>query len=63
MRGDPADHSAADPTVFVTHSTHKLVAALSQTAYIHVETDGALSDPRRFNEAYASKPPHRHSTR
>ena len=41
MRGDPADHKG--PTVFATHSTHKLLAALSQASYIHVR-DGRGSD-------------------
>jgi arginine decarboxylase len=31
MRGDPASHPADGPTVFATHSTHKLLAALSQS--------------------------------
>ena len=30
MRGDPKDHTG--PTVFATHSTHKLLAALSQAS-------------------------------
>ena len=32
MRGDPASHPEDGPTVFATHSTHKLLAALSQTS-------------------------------
>ena len=37
MRGDPAAHRG--PTVFATHSTHKLLAALSQASYIHIRDD------------------------
>ncbi|MGH2611128.1 MAG: Orn/Lys/Arg decarboxylase N-terminal domain-containing protein, partial [Tepidiformaceae bacterium] len=36
MRGTPAEHPKDGPTVFATHSTHKLLAALSQTSYIHI---------------------------
>ena len=40
-------------TTFATHSTHKLLAALSQSSMIHVQnsTDGQL-DMTRFNEAF-----------
>ena len=41
-----------DPTVFATHSTHKLLAALSQASYIHIR-DGRRPIPHeRFNEAF-----------
>ena len=41
MRGDPASHRGA--TVFATHSTHKLLAALSQASYIHIRDGKVLS--------------------
>jgi len=50
MRGDPADHEG--PTVFATHSTHKLLAALSQASYIHVRDGKGAIDHARFNQAY-----------
>jgi arginine decarboxylase len=50
MRGDPADHKG--PTVFATHSTHKLLAALSQASYIHVRDGRGAIDHHRFNQAY-----------
>ena len=53
MRGDPATHPKDGPTVFATHSTHKLLAALSQTSYIHVREGRGAIDHGRFNEAYA----------
>jgi arginine/lysine/ornithine decarboxylase len=33
MHGDPKDHKG--PTIFATHSTHKLLAALSQASFLH----------------------------
>jgi arginine decarboxylase len=50
MRGDPAQHNG--PTVFATHSTHKLLAALSQASYIHVRDGRGAIDHHRFNQAY-----------
>lgn len=50
MRGDPATHTG--PTVFATHSTHKLLAALSQASYIHVRDGKGAIDHSRFNQAY-----------
>ena len=50
MRGDPAAHRG--PTVFATHSTHKLLAALSQSSYIHVRDGKGAIDHHRFNQAY-----------
>ena len=50
MRGDPAAHQG--PTVFATHSTHKLLAALSQASYIHVRDGKGAIDHHRFNQAY-----------
>ena len=55
MRGKPADHPADGPTVFATHSTHKLLAALSQTSYIHIRDGRGAIDHGRFNEAYCSQ--------
>jgi arginine/lysine/ornithine decarboxylase len=50
MHGDPAGHTG--PTVFATHSTHKLLAALSQASLLHVR-DGRSAIPHdRFNEAF-----------
>src|SRR4051794_28081174 len=50
MRGDPATHNGA--TVFATHSTHKMLAALSQSSYIHVRDGKGAIDHHRFNQAY-----------
>src|SRR3954471_20704149 len=50
MHGDPAGHTG--PTVFATHSTHKLLAALSQASLLHIR-DGRSPIPHaRFNESY-----------
>ena len=43
MRGEPGDHNG--PTVFATHSTHKLLNALSQASYIHVREGRTLTAP------------------
>jgi arginine decarboxylase len=50
MRGDPSAHHG--PTVFATHSTHKMLAALSQASYIHVRDGKGAIDHHRFNQAY-----------
>src|SRR5262245_5836857 len=50
MRGDPAQHQG--PTVFATHSTHKLLAALSQASFTHVRDGREAIDHHRFNQAY-----------
>jgi arginine decarboxylase len=55
MRGDPASHPKNGPTVFATHSTHKLLAALSQTSFIHIRDGKGSIDHGRFNEAYCSQ--------
>ena len=34
MRGDPRTRQG--PTIFATHSTHKMLAALSQASYTHI---------------------------
>lgn len=52
MRGDPADHDPAGPTVFATQSTHKLLAALSQASYIHIRNGKIPVEHSRFNESY-----------
>jgi arginine/lysine/ornithine decarboxylase len=50
MHGDPKDHNG--PTIFATHSTHKLLAALSQASFLHIR-DGRSAIPHaRFNESY-----------
>jgi arginine decarboxylase len=55
MRGDPSSHPDDGPTVFATHSTHKLLAALSLTSYIHVRDGRGAIEHARFNEAYGSQ--------
>jgi arginine decarboxylase len=50
MRGDPQDHKG--PTVFATHSTHKLLAAFSQASYIHVRDGKSAIDHHRMVQAY-----------
>ena len=50
MHGNPAEHKG--PTVFATHSTHKLLAALSQASLLHIR-DGRSAIPHaRFNESF-----------
>lgn len=50
MHGDPKDHKG--PTTFATHSTHKLLAALSQASFLHIR-DGRNAIPHaRFNESF-----------
>ncbi|TCF97309.1 arginine decarboxylase [Paraburkholderia strydomiana] len=52
MHGDPRDHDSSKPTVFATHSTHKLLTALSQASFIHVR-DGKNPIPHGlFNETF-----------
>ena len=48
-------HPKDGPTVFATHSTHKLLAALSQTSFIHIRDGRGAIDHGRFNEAYCSQ--------
>jgi arginine decarboxylase len=55
MRGEPAEHPQDGPTVFATHSTHKLLAALSQTSFIHIRDGRGRIDHGRFNEAYCAQ--------
>lgn len=51
MRGEP-DKNKNKPTVFATHSTHKLLNALSQGSFIHVRYGKKVIDEGRFNQAY-----------
>lgn len=46
-----------EPTVFATHSTHKLLNALSQASFIHIRNGRNAIDFNRFNQAY-----HMHAT-
>jgi arginine decarboxylase len=52
MHGDPAARDRNKPTVFTTHSTHKLLAALSQASLIHVRDGRKAVEHSRFNEAF-----------
>jgi len=52
MRGDLKDHPPGAPTIFATHSTHKLLAALSQASFIHVRDGRNSIDHARFNESF-----------
>ncbi|MEI6073390.1 MAG: Orn/Lys/Arg decarboxylase N-terminal domain-containing protein [Verrucomicrobiae bacterium] len=52
MRGDAKDHRPDEPTIFATHSTHKLLAALSQASFIHVRDGRNSIDHARFNESF-----------
>ncbi len=45
-------HSNDEATVSVTHSTHKLLAALSQASMIHIRCGKAPVNPDLFNEAF-----------
>jgi arginine/lysine/ornithine decarboxylase len=50
MHGDPVEH--AGPTVFATHSTHKLLAALSQASLLHIRDGRSPIPHERFNESF-----------
>jgi arginine decarboxylase len=50
MHGDPRDHKG--PTIFATHSTHKLLAALSQASLLHIRDGRGAIPHSRFNESY-----------
>src|SRR5512136_304364 len=50
MHGDPKDHTG--PTVFATHSTHKLLAALSQASLLHIRDGRSPIPHERFNESF-----------
>lgn len=51
MRGEPKKDNNG-PTIFATHSTHKLLNALSQGSFIHVRYGKKPMDKGRFNQAY-----------
>lgn len=55
MRDEP--RSGDEPTIFATHSTHKLLNALSQASFIHIRNGRNSIDFNRFNQAY-----HMHAT-
>jgi arginine decarboxylase len=50
MHGDPKEHEGA--TIFATHSTHKLLAALSQASFLHIRDGRGAIPHSRFNESY-----------
>jgi arginine decarboxylase len=50
MFGDPAEYQG--PTLFATHSTHKLLAALSQSSFIHIRDGRDPIEHSRFNESF-----------
>src|SRR5262249_52740318 len=50
MHGQPGEHIG--PTVFATHSTHKLLAALSQASFLHVRDGRGQIPHQRFNESF-----------
>jgi arginine/lysine/ornithine decarboxylase len=50
MHGDPKDHKG--PTVFATHSTQKLLAALSQASFLHIRDGRGAIPHSRFNESF-----------
>lgn len=52
MYGDAASYPKDAPTLFTTHSTHKLLAALSQSSYIHIRDGRNAIEHARFNEAF-----------
>ena len=51
MFGDPGEYKDG-PTLFATHSTHKLLAALSQASFIHIRDGRDPIDHARFNESF-----------
>ena len=51
MFGDPAAYKNG-PTLFATHSTHKLLAALSQASFIHIRDGREPIEHGRFNESF-----------
>ena len=51
MFGDPAAYTDG-PTLFATHSTHKLLAALSQASFIHIRDGRDPIEHARFNELF-----------
>jgi arginine/lysine/ornithine decarboxylase len=51
MNGDPTAYKNG-PTLFATHSTHKLLAALSQASFIHIRDGRDPIEHARFNESF-----------
>ncbi|WP_300358627.1 arginine decarboxylase [Fusobacterium sp.] len=51
MRGEVKNDNNG-PTIFATHSTHKLLNALSQGSFIHVRYGKKSMEEGRFNQAY-----------
>jgi arginine/lysine/ornithine decarboxylase len=51
MFGDPAEYKDG-PTLFATHSTHKLLAALSQASFIHIRDGRDPIEHARLNESF-----------
>ncbi len=51
MFGDPSAYKDG-PTLFATHSTHKLLAALSQASFIHIREGRDPIPHARFNESF-----------
>ena len=51
MLGEPDEYKDG-PTVFATHSTHKLLAALSQASFIHIRDGRDPIEHARFNESF-----------
>lgn len=51
MRGEVKKDNDG-PTIFATHSTHKLLNALSQGSFIHVRYGKKSMEEGRFNQAY-----------
>ncbi|WP_213959861.1 MULTISPECIES: Orn/Lys/Arg decarboxylase N-terminal domain-containing protein [unclassified Variovorax] len=47
-----ADEYADGPTLFATHSTHKLLAAFSQASFIHIRDGRDPIEHVRFNESF-----------
>lgn len=52
MYGDPADYPKDKPTIFTTTSTHKLLAALSQSSFIHYRAGRRPIEHELFNESF-----------
>lgn len=52
MDGDVARHDPKGPTIFTTHSTHKLLAAFSQASYIHLREGRRPMPHALFNESF-----------
>src|SRR5882672_4278573 len=51
MFGDASEYKDG-PTLFATHSTHKLLAAFSQASFIHIRDGREPIEHARFNESF-----------